>query len=70
HGAVFVRGDRYWTDVDQPGDVVGTVGASYSPSAAMGRDYRDLRVTASYLVRRNQEGDVGHLVKLQGQFVF
>ena len=70
HGEVFARGDRYWTDVDDRGDVFGTVGASYSPSAALGRDYRDVRVTASYLVRRNAEGDVGHLVKLQGQIVF
>ena len=69
-GEVFLRGDRYWEDVDGRGDVFGTVGASYSPSAALGRDYRDVRVTTSYLVRRNAEGDVGHLVKLQGQVIF
>lgn len=70
HGEVFLRGDRYWTDIEGPGDVFGTVGASYSPSAALGRDYRDLRVTTSYLVRRNAEGDLGHLFSLQGQIVF
>ena len=70
HGEVFLRGDRFWQDVEGPGEVYGTVGASYSPSAALGRDYRDVRVTTSYLVRRNADGDVGHLVKLQGQIVF
>ena len=70
HGEVFLRGDRFWEDVDGGGEVYGTVGASYSPSAALGRDYRDVRVTASYLVRRNAEGEVGHLVKLQGQIIF
>jgi hypothetical protein len=70
HGEVFLRGDRFWEDVEGPGEVYGTVGASYSPSAALGRDYRDLRVTASYLVRRSPEGDLGHLVKLQGQIIF
>lgn len=70
HGEVFVRGDRFWENVDDRGEVYGTFGASYSPSAALGRDYRDLRITASYLVRRNPDGDVGHLVKLQGQIIF
>lgn len=70
HGEVFARGDGYWTDTDEAGDVFGTLGASYSPSAALGRDYRDLRVTASYLVRRDADGDLGHLVKLQGQIIF
>ncbi|MEM6327935.1 MAG: hypothetical protein AAF791_12520 [Bacteroidota bacterium] len=70
HGEVFVRGDRFWEDVEGPGEVYGTIGTSYSPSAALGRDYRDLRITASYLVRRNEDGAVGHLVKLQGQIIF
>ncbi|MEM1057090.1 MAG: hypothetical protein AAGI52_16330 [Bacteroidota bacterium] len=70
HGEVFLRGDRFWEDVDTDGEIYGTVGASYSPSAALGRDYRDLRITASYLVRRNDDGDIGHLVKLQGQIIF
>lgn len=70
HGELFARGDRFWEDVDNRGEVYGTLGASYSPGAALGRDYRDLRITASYLVRRNDNGDVGHLVKLQGQIVF
>lgn len=70
HGEVFLRGDLFWEDVDGPGERYATVGASYSPSAALGRDYRDLRITGSYLVRRNPDGDVGHLVKLQGQIVF
>lgn len=70
YGEVFVRGDRFWVDVDDRGEVYGTFGASYSPSAALGRDYRDLRITTSYLVRRNDDGEIGHLVKLQGQIVF
>jgi hypothetical protein len=32
--------------------------------------FRVLRITASYLVRRNIDGDIGHLVKLQGQIIF
>lgn len=70
HGEIFVRGDRFWEDVDNRGEVYGTFGTSYSPGARLGRDYRDLRITASYLVRRNDTGDIGHLVKLQGQIVF
>jgi hypothetical protein len=70
HGEVFVRGDRFWEDVDERGETYGTVGASYSPSAALGRDYRDLRITASYLVRRTADRDVGHLAKLQAQIIF
>jgi hypothetical protein len=70
HGEVFLRGDRFWEDVDTAGEIYGTLGASYSPSAALGRDYRDLRITASYLVRRNVDGEVGHLIKLQGQIIF
>ncbi|MEL6616339.1 MAG: hypothetical protein AAFQ43_11405 [Bacteroidota bacterium] len=70
HGEVFVRGERYWDDLDARGDVFGTVGASYSPSAALGRDYRDLRVSLAYVVRRNAEGEMGHLAVLQGQVIF
>lgn len=70
HGEAFARAERYWTDVDTVGDVFGTVGASYSPSAALGRDYRDVRVTAAYVVRRNADGDVGHLGVIQGQIIF
>jgi hypothetical protein len=70
HGEVFVRGERFWEDVDTRGEVYGTFGASYSPGAALNRDYRDLRITAAYVVRRNGDGDVGHLVKLQGQIIF
>ncbi|MEM6647108.1 MAG: hypothetical protein AAF730_12745 [Bacteroidota bacterium] len=69
-GEVFLRGDRFWEDVDGNGEFYGTVGASYSPSAAMGRDCRDIRITMSYLVRRNATDDIGHLVKLQGQIIF
>jgi len=70
HGEIFVRGDRFWEDVDDDGELYGTFGGSYSPGSALGRDYRDLRITASYLVRRNIDGDIGHLVKLQGQIIF
>lgn len=70
HGEVFVRGDRFWGNVDDRGELYGTIGASYSPGAALGRDYRDLRITTSYLVRRSADGEVGHLIKLQGQIIF
>ena len=70
HGEAFARGERYWNDLDAPGDVFGTLGGSYSPSAALGRDYRDLRVTAAYVVRRNPAGELGHLAILQGQIIF
>ncbi|MEM0962116.1 MAG: hypothetical protein AAGK21_06185 [Bacteroidota bacterium] len=69
-GEVFLRGDRFWEDIDTDGETYGTIGASYSPAAALGRDYRDLRITGSYLVRRNDDGEIGHLVKLQGQIIF
>ncbi len=70
HSEVFARGERYWNDVDARGDVFGTFGASYSPSAALGRDYRDLRITAAYVVRRDAEGEVGHLGLMQAQIIF
>jgi len=70
HGEVFARAERFWEDVDRRGSVFGAVGMSYSPSAALGRDYRDLRVTLDYTVRQNAEGEIGHLVKLQGQIIF
>ncbi|MEM1115155.1 MAG: hypothetical protein AAF845_15145 [Bacteroidota bacterium] len=70
HGEVFLRGDVYWEDLDLDNETYGTIGASYSPSAAMGRDYRDLRITGSYLIRQNADGDIGHLFKLQGQIIF
>lgn len=70
HGEVFARGDRFWEDVDKRGHIFGTFGASYSPSAALGRDYRDLRITMSYLLRQNEAGEMAHLIKLQGQIIF
>lgn len=70
NGEVFVRGDRFWEDVDRDSEIYGKFGASYSPGAALDRDYRDLRITAAYLVRESANGDVGHLVKLQGQIIF
>lgn len=70
HGEVFVRGDQFWGNVDDRGALYGTLGTSYSPGAALGRDYRDLRITASYLVRRTEDGAVGHLVRRQGQIIF
>ncbi len=70
HGEAFARAERYWDEVDGRGDTFGTVGASYSPSAAVGRDYRDVRVTAAYVVRRNANGALGHLGVVQGQIVF
>lgn len=70
HGEVFARGERYWDDLDARGDVFGTVGASYSPSAALGRDYRDIRITLGYVIQRDEAGEVGHLAVVQGQLVF
>lgn len=70
HGEVFARGERYGEDLDARGDVFGTVGASPSASAALGRDDRDVRVAAAYVVRRNAVGEVGHLGVLQGQIAF
>ena len=37
HGEAFARAERYWDDVDGGGDTFGTLGASYSPSAALGQ---------------------------------
>lgn len=70
HGEVFVRADHFWEDLNDKGTIYGTFGSSYSPSAALGRDYRDIRLTAAYLVRRNAEENVGHLFNLQGQLIF
>ena len=70
HGEAFARAERYWTDVDGEADTFGTFGMSYSPSAALGRDYRDVRITAAYVVRRNADGELGHLGVVQGQVAF
>lgn len=70
HSELFGRAEAYWEDVDRGGDRVGTLGASYSASAALGRDYRDLRLTLAYTVRQNPDGELGHLGVVQGQIVF
>ena len=70
HGEVFVRGERYWDDVDGPAGTFGTVGASYSASAARGQDYRNVRLTAGYTIREDAFDDIGHLFVVQGQLVF
>ena len=70
HGEVFARGERYWEDARARGLLFGTLGASYSPSAARGRDYRNLRLTLAYVLRRDEAGAVGHLAVLQGQVAF
>lgn len=70
HGEAFVRAEQFWDDARARGDTYATLGMSYSPSAAMGRDYRDLRVTAAYTVRRDAGTDLGHLFVVQGQIAF
>ena len=70
HGEAFARVEQFWEDADRGGATYGTVGLSYSASAALGRDYRDVRVTAAYTVRQDEVDDVGHLVIVQGQIVF
>ena len=69
-GEAFVRGEQFWDDVDGPGATYGTVGLSYSASAALGQDYRNLRLTGGYTVRQDADDDVAHLVIVQGQIVF
>lgn len=70
YGEAFARAEQFWDDVDTQGATYGTVGLSYSASAALGGDYRDVRITAGYTVRRDAADDVGHLVIVQGQIVF
>lgn len=70
HGEAFVRAEHYWDDLEADGTLLGTVGMSYSPSAAWGADYQDVRVTAAYTARRDAAGDIGHLVVVQGQIAF
>ena len=70
HGEAFVRGEQFWDDVDGQGATYGTVGLSYSASAALGQDYRNVRVTGGYTVRQDAADDVAHLVIVQGQIVF
>ncbi len=69
-GEAFVRGEQFWDDVDGPGATYGTVGVSYSASAARGQDYRNVRITAGYTARQDEDDDVAHLVIVQGQIVF
>ena len=70
HGEAFVRGEQFWDDADGPGATYGTVGVSYSASAALGQDYRNVRITAGYTVRQDAADDVAHLAIVQGQIVF
>jgi hypothetical protein len=70
HGEAFVRAEQFWEDVDAQGATYGTVGLSYSPSAALGDDYRDVRITGAYTIRTDEADDLGHLFVIQGQFVF
>lgn len=70
HGEAFVRAEQFWDDVQAGGATYGTVGVSYSPSAARGGAYGDVRVTAAYTARRDAAGDAGHLFVIQGQVAF
>ena len=70
HGEVFARGERFWSDVDGPGDDYLTAGLSYSLSAARGAEYRRVRLTAAYHYRASEPRGDAHVVAVQGQFAF
>ena len=70
HGEVFARAEQFWGDVEATGDTYGTVGLSYSLSAARGGPYGNLRITAAYTARRGVSDDMAHLFVVQTQVVF
>ena len=69
-GEAFVRAERFWDDVEADGDTYFTVGASYSPSAALGAPYHRARLTLAYQHRDGAVLPDAHLVILQGQLAF
>lgn len=72
HGEVFVRGERYYTFLDEgDADSFVTAGLSYSLSARRGLPYRQERLTLAYAngLPANDGADQ-HLIVLQLQFVF
>ena len=70
HGEAFVRGERFWADVDGEAENYVAVGASYSLSAARGHEYRRARITAAYHYRSSDLRDNAHMAVIQGQFAF
>lgn len=69
-GEAFVRGERFWSDLDADGDDYLTAGLSYSPSAARGGPYERARLTLAYQYRQGAALPDAHLVILQGQIAF
>ena len=69
-GEVFARAERYWADVDGPGDDYLTAGLSYSPSAAAGAPYARARFTLAYQHRDGAALPDAHQVILQAQLAF
>ena len=69
-GEVFARAERYWSDIDRPGDDYVTAGLSYSASAARGAAYDRARLTLAYQYRNGAVLPTAHLVILQGQLSF
>ena len=69
-GEAFARAERFWDDVDRDGDDYLTLGASYSPSAALGAPYHRARLTLAYQYRDGAALPDAHLVILQGQLAF
>lgn len=68
HGEVFGRLEGFWPDAGAT-ETYATLGASYSPSAAVGGRYRTVRVTGAYSWR-DVGGVPAHLAIVQGQFAF
>ena len=80
HAEAFARAERFWSDVDADGESYYAAGLSYSLSAARGRNYREVRLTAAYTYRDSAAPGLGglgsegredaHLAVLQAQFAF
>lgn len=70
HGEAFVRGERFWSDLDAEAEDYLTAGLSYSLSAARGEEYRRARITAAYHYRSSALRGNAHVVAIQGQFAF
>ena len=72
HGEVFFRYEEFDADDGRGADAYVTAGASYSRSAARGRDYRQERVTLAYTnaVPGADGAETEHLVVLQWQWVY
>lgn len=69
---VFVRYEEFDADDGSGGDTYWTVGASYSRSAAQGKDYRQERITLAYTNALPGTDSIGdqHLTVLQWQWIY